>query len=161
MSSPLTWNVFTNNFDYVGTGGGGGGVNSVTGINGAVISPTTGNVVVDGGIFTNAVQTVDGAIEELLTLDLGAVPGTFNIIANIEAINADGSAGAGYFALATYKTDGAVAQFVGKSDLFNEQIAIVPSDALFSASGNNAVIDVLGTVGQTIDWKIQATIGLR
>ena len=52
------------------TGGGGGGVDSVTGINGITVSPTTGNVVVSGDYVRNAARVtgIDYTQAQLLLL---------------------------------------------------------------------------------------------
>ncbi len=100
--------------------------------------------------------TVDATTQDIITVDLGAVPGTFQFEARVKAFEDTTPAGAGYNIYATFTTDGATATLVGDQPIFNEDDALSDADAYFTASGNNAVLQVLGVAGLTIEWSAQS-----
>jgi hypothetical protein len=87
-----------------------------------------------------------------LTIPLGVVAGTFQFEARVKAFESTTPAGAGYNIYATFTTDGIAATLVGDQPIFNEDAALSTADAYFVASGNNAVLQVLGVALLTIDW---------
>jgi hypothetical protein len=48
---------------------------------------------------------------------------------------------------------------IGNQDIFSEEAALTAADAYFIASGNSAVLQVLGVTALTINWtgQIQST----
>jgi len=98
------------------------------------------------------VTTVGATTQDLLTVDLGAVAGTFQFEARVKAFESTTPAGAGYNIYGTFTTDGANATLVGNQDVYNEDAALINADAYFTATGNNAILQVLGVAGLTIVW---------
>lgn len=96
--------------------------------------------------------TVGATTANIITVPLGAVAGTFQFEARVKAFEETTPAGAGFNIYATFTTDGAVGTLVGDQPIFNEDNALMDADAYFIASGNNAVLQVLGVTGLTVDW---------
>ena len=104
------------------------------------------------------VTTLDATNADLLPIPLGAVPATYRLTATVSAYESTGPSGAGYTVLGTFITDGVTARLVGNQDLFEEHDPLVDADAFFVASGNDAVLRVLGVAGLTIVWVGQSQI---
>jgi len=102
----------------------------------------------------NGTTTTVGAVTgNVITIPLGATPGTYQFEARVAGFEATTPASAGYNIYATIRTDGATATLVGNQDIFNEDTALAAADAYFTVSGNNAVLQVLGVTALTIDWS--------
>jgi hypothetical protein len=102
--------------------------------------------------------TVGAVTSDIITIPLGGVAGTFQFEARVKAFDAATPSGAGYNIYATLRTDGATATLIGNQDVFNEDAALSDADAYFIASGNNAVLQVLGVTGLTINWSAETEI---
>ena len=131
----------------------------------ANITSTDGSVVVTNGpgtinlsTITNSGtgQTIGAVTANIITIPLGGVAGTFQFEARAKAFETTGPSGAGYNIYATFTTDGMAATLVGNQDIFNEDVALAAADAYFVASGNNAVLQVLGVALLTLDWVATA-----
>jgi hypothetical protein len=96
--------------------------------------------------------TTGATTANIITIPLGASPGTYQFEARVAAFNASTPSSAGYNVYGTFRTDGTTATLVGNQDIFNEDATLEDADAYFIASGNNAILQVLGVVGLTIDW---------
>lgn len=102
---------------------------------------------------SNATTTTIGAVTaDLLTIPLGAVPGVYQFEARVAAFDSATPSGAGYNVYGTFRTDGLAATLVGNQDIYNEEATLMTADAYFTASGNDAILRVLGVVALTIDW---------
>lgn len=107
--------------------------------------------------------TVGATTADLVTFtlsagNLGAVPGTLVIDAEVCAFEPTTPAGAGYSIFGTVRTTGAAATLVGTPDkIVNEEAALVTCNADLVVSGNTAIIRVTGTAGLTINWRVLAT----
>ncbi len=128
---------------------------------------TTGQILtVVGGVpvwadlsnFQGTGTTVGATTADLFSIPLGAVAGTYQFEARVKGFEATTPAGCGYNVYATFTTDGATANLVGVQSVFNENAALVDADAYFVASGNNAVLQVLGVTALTINWSGEADI---
>lgn len=108
--------------------------------------------------FTGSGQTVGATTDDILTVPLGAVAGTFQFEARVKAFESGTPTGAGYNIYATFITDGATATLIGQQPIFNESVVLEDADAYFVASGNNAVLQVLGVTGLTIEWDGETEI---
>ena len=100
------------------------------------------------------VTTVGATTQNLFTIDLGAVPGTYQFEARVKAFESTTPASAGYNIYGTFRTNGTIATLVGNQDVFNEDAALINADAYFTATGidNNAILQVLGVAALTIVW---------
>lgn len=107
---------------------------------------------VDSSNFQGSGSTVGAVTANLITIPLGGVAGTFQFEARVKGYESGNPAGCGYNVYATFTTDGAIATLVGNQDVFNEDTLLINADAYFIASGNNAVLQVLGVTGLTINW---------
>lgn len=156
-------------------GGGGGPLDTLTGDIGGAISPdganninlltgvgltSTGVAVTNTITFTldnsnEGITTTVGAVTgDVLTIPMGAVPGTLTIEARVSAFDAVTPSGAGYQLIAMFRTTGVAATQIGTTEnVINEEAALATANADFLASGNNVVLRVTGVVGLTIDWK--------
>lgn len=106
-----------------------------------------------GSQFTGSGETVGAVTADLITVPLGSVAGTFQFEARVKGYDAATPAGCGYNIYATFTTDGATATLVGDQPIFNEDDVLADADAYFVASGNDAVLQVLGVTGLTIQWS--------
>lgn len=109
--------------------------------------------------FSYTATTVGVSTADLITIPLGSTPNTFQFEARVKAFNSSTPAGSGYSVFGTLRTDGATATLIGNQDIFSEEVALTAADAYFIASGNNAVLQVLGVALLTINWtgQIQST----
>lgn len=118
-----------------------------------VVDPLTFEVDI---IIANKVEgtgtTIGATTDDILSFPLGAVDGTYQFEARVKAYNASTPTGSGYNIYATFITDGATATLIGQQSIFNETMVLEDADAYFIASGNNAVLQVLGVAGLTIAW---------
>jgi hypothetical protein len=102
--------------------------------------------------------TVGAVTADLITIPLGLVAGTYQFEARVKGFESSTPAGCGYNVYATLITDGATATLVGNQSVFNESVALEDADAYFIASGNNAVLQVLGQALLTINWSAETEI---
>lgn len=108
-----------------------------------------------GGTPLNGSGTTVGAVTaDLITLPLGAVPGTYSFEIEIAGFEAGTPSGAGYRIAGSVRTTGAAAVLVPAQvvDEF-EEAALVACSAALVVAANTAIIRVTGTVGLTINWK--------
>lgn len=134
----------------------------------ANITSTDGSVTITNGPgtinlsvaneVTGTGTTVGAVTADVITVALGAVAGVFQFEARMKGFDAVTPSAAGYNIYATFRTDGVTATLVGNQDVFNEDAALTDADAYFIASGNNAVLQVLGVVGLTINWSGETEI---
>lgn len=105
------------------------------------------------GPVNGAITTVGAVNGNVITVPLGSIPGTYAIEARVASFNASTPAGAGYEIFGAVRTTGAAAVLVGSPDVIaNEEAALAAADADLIVSGNNAIIQVTGVAGLTIDW---------
>jgi hypothetical protein len=109
------------------------------------------------GSITGVASTVGAANANIVSLPLGAVPGTYTFDIFISAFNAATPAGAGYAIVASVRTTGAAAVLIPNQaiDEFEEAV-LIPADAQVTVAGNNAIIQVTGAAGLTINWSAVA-----
>jgi len=108
--------------------------------------------------YAGTATTVGAVTADVITVPLGGVAGVFQFEARVKGFEATGPAAAGYNVYATFRTTGAAATLVGNQDIFNEDVSLAAADAYFVASGNNAVLQVLGVVGLTINWVAETEL---
>lgn len=134
----------------------------------ANITSTNGTVTITNGPgsidlsvtdeYVGTAITVGATTQDVITVPLGLVPGTYQFEARVKAFDAVTPSGAGYNIYATLRTDGVSATLIGNQDVFNEDATLTDADAYFIASGNNAVLQVLGVAGLTINWSAATEI---
>jgi len=133
---------------------GGVGVTTVgvPGSNSVTINMTGGSV--------GTAQTIGAVTADVITLALGAVPGTYIIESQIAAFETTGPSSAGYKIIAVVRTTGAAATLVGVP-IVNaiEDAALVAGDATVTVNANDAIVRVTGVAGFTIEWagEIEST----
>lgn len=108
--------------------------------------------------FSGSVTTTNATPTDILTIPLGGTPGTFQFEARVKGYEATGPSGAGYNIYGTFITDGSSATLVGDQSIFNESVPLEDADAYFVASANDAILQVLGVAGLTIDWFAETEI---
>lgn len=132
---------------------------NITSLDGSInITNGPGSIDLSANAFTGTDSTVGATTADIITIPLGAVAGTFQFEARVKGYESTGPDGCGYNIYATFITDGATATLVGDQDIFNEGATLVDADAYFIASGNDAVLQVLGVTGLTIVWSGQANV---
>jgi hypothetical protein len=112
----------------------------------------------DTSNFQGTGQTIGAVTDDLITVPLGAVAGTFQFEARVKGYESGTPAGCGYNIYGTFTTDGVTATLVGDQSVFNEDAALAAADAYFIASGNNAILQVLGVTALTINWDAETDI---
>jgi hypothetical protein len=112
--------------------------------------------------FNGTGTTVGATTANIITIPLGGVAGTYQFEARVAAFESGTPSSAGYNLYGTFRTDGTTATLIGNQDIFNEDAALNAANAYFIASGNNAVLQVLGVTGLTIAWvaETELTISL-
>lgn len=150
----------TNGQIPIGQTGGVPILGSITSLDGS-ITVTLGAGTIDLKVADTAAgtgTTVGAVTANILTVPLGLTPGTYQFEARAKAFEGTTPAGAGYNIYATFTTDGVTATLVGDQPIFNEDPVLTAADAYFIASGNNAVLQVLGVALLTIDWSAETQI---
>ena len=149
-----------NGYFPIGSTGNAPVLGTITSLDGS-LDVTLGAGTIDIKVSDTAVgtaQTIGAVTGNILSVPLGATPGTFQFEARVKGFESTTPAGAGYNIYATFTTDGVNATLVGDQPVFNEDPALSAGDAYFIASGNNAVLQVLGVVGLTINWSGETQI---
>ncbi len=104
--------------------------------------------------ITGTVTTTDATPTTLVSLSLGATPGTYTVTGNLCAYDLTDVAGGSYDYEGAAITDGVTATELGSEtrNIF-ESAAMATSDFSFGVSGNTASIVVTGIAGKTIHWS--------
>ena len=127
---------------------------NITSLDGSIkVTNGPGTIDLSQNAATGTATTVGATTQDVLSVPLGATPGTFQFEARVKGFDATTPASCGYNLYATFRTDGVTATLVGNQPIFNEDTALEDADAYFIASGNSAIIQVLGVVGLTISWE--------
>lgn len=103
---------------------------------------------------TALLTTPAAALTTIITFALGAVPATFYVYGNVQAFNSSTPAGASYGYAGAVRTDGATATLITAAyhDEFEEP-ALATADIFLAVSGNNALLQVQGVAGLSINWN--------
>jgi hypothetical protein len=141
---------------------GGGNINIVGGTGVTVVgTPGTNTLTLNiSGATVGTGTTTDGVTPlNLLTIPLGATPGVYLFRVDITGFDATTPAGVAYFLTSGFRTTGAAAVEMGSyqtTDDF-EDAALVGVFVDIFASGNNALLQIYGLPGKTINWKAVLT----
>lgn len=130
------------------------------------------NIVAEGGLHVSATgntitiidsedsqtgQTIGATNLDLFTYTMPATPTAVTFQGMIVGMNQSGGGGdygAGYFVTCSAITDGAAASILGTPNIDEFESAALFAGALtVQAIGNNVVFSLLGTAGETIDWR--------
>jgi len=104
--------------------------------------------------ITGTVTTTDATPTTLVSLSLGAVPGTYIASGDITAYDVTDAAGASYTYIGAASTDGTTGTEIGSEqrNVF-ESAPMATSDFIFGVTANTAFIQVTGIAGKTIHWS--------
>ena len=92
-------------------------------------------------------QTVNVGTADLVTIALGATPGTFQL-RGLAAGKAATSNGAGFQLIGTFKTNGAAATVINTVDsISNKDLVLAGTSVTFIASGNDVIMRATGSLG--------------
>lgn len=153
-SGPVPPSVATSYVENTGTAVPVANVLNVLGTNG-ITTAGSGNTVsisIQNGMTANAVTT-GATTANILTFVLAATPKSYTFDIRVTGISTVGNNAVGYNIFGTVKTDGTTATLVPTQDkIVNEDTLVVAADANIIVSGNNAIVQVLGVLGYTIDW---------
>lgn len=105
------------------------------------------------GSLSGIATTVGATNANVITLPLGVLPGTYTFDIYITAFDAATPAGAGYAIVGSVRTTGAASVLIPNQAIDEmEEVVLIPADVALLVAGNNAIIQVLGVAGKTIDW---------
>ena len=124
---------------------------------GGVVGTGTSNEVdiVLTNRITGSLTTANDTATTIITLSMGATPGTFYVFGSAQAFYPLGPASGSYSFSGGYRTDGATATEIGVREDFEdfEDIILEPVDVFISASGNNIILQVQGLAATSINWS--------
>lgn len=103
--------------------------------------------------MTGVVTTTDATLTTIITLPLGATPGSFYVWGCINAFNSSSPGGGAYSFSGGYRTDGATATELGTEfhDTF-EDASLTGVDIFLNTTANNVLVQVQG-IGLSINWN--------
>lgn len=135
---------------------------NITSIDGSVTvtnGPGSIDLSVSNELFGTG-TTIGAVTTNLITIPLGAIPGVFQFEARVKGYESTGPSAIGLNIYSTFRTDGTIATLVGNEDVFNEDIALADANGYFMSTGsdNNAILQVLGVSGLTINWSAETEI---
>lgn len=150
-------------------------IETLTGNSGGAVGPDaafninllgSNGVLVTGNPGTNTLtisvqngQTDTGQTVGAVTSDVSTIPlttaGTYTFEIRVAAWESTGPNSAGYSKNAVIRSNGVSATLIGDSDGFGHtDAALDDADVNIVASGNNAIIRVLGVAGLTVNWGV-------
>lgn len=103
---------------------------------------------------TATLTTNNAVVQTIITLPMGATPGTIYVYGNVQAFNASTPSSAAYSFSGGYRTDGVTATELGTEfhDTFQDP-ALLTSDIFLTISGNNILVQVQGVGVLSINWN--------
>ena len=115
--------------------------------------------------LTNRIQgsvtTTDATTTTIITFPLSAA-GTYALDVNVVAHNSTASLGAAYAMFVGFRSDGVTATKLNLEDkIVNEEAGMTDCNVISTASGNNALIQVIGIAANTINWNAVGTYVFR
>lgn len=100
------------------------------------------------------VTTTTATANNTMTIPLGAIPGVYTFDINVAAFNVTDTIGAGFSLFASARTDGSSGTLIGIPDkVVNLESGMATSNVNLTVTANNAIIQVVGLAGKTIDWR--------
>lgn len=130
---------------------------------GVSITNAAGSITISADQTANGqVQTVGAVTGDAITLALGGAAAVYTLEARVASLESGTPAGAGFQIFGTVRTDGASATLVGVPDVVsNTEAALNATSATIVVSGNNAIVQVTGDTGLTIDWEADLQYTMR
>lgn len=109
--------------------------------------------------FVGTGNTIGAVTDDVVTIPLGAVAGTYTFDIKAAGFEAAGPRAVGYTLVGAVRTDGAAATLIpGQTlDEFEEDATIDPATVNIVVAGNNAIIRVTGVALLTIDWAVSGS----
>ena len=103
---------------------------------------------------TGTVTTADATVTTILTVPMGATPGTFYVYGNVQAFDGVTPSSAAYSFSGGYRTSGVAATELGTEfhDTFQDS-TLSTSDIFLTTSANNILVQVQGIVALSINWN--------
>lgn len=155
-STPIPPTVATSYVTDSGTAIPAANILNVNGGDGIVVTANpdlSNNVLISlQNSFVDQGQTIGATTDDVTTIPL-TVAGTYTFEVRVAAWESTGPNGAGYSKNAVIISDGVTATLIGDSDGFaHTDTALDDADVNIIASGNNAILRVLGVAGLTINW---------
>lgn len=116
-------------------------------------SGSTITISVTGSGLTGSTTTIGAVTGNVITVSLGAIPGTYTFDVKISGFDKTTPAAAGFTIVGAVRTTGAAAVLLSGQavDVFTDATTTTCTGTLI-VSANTAIFQVLGTAGQTIDW---------
>jgi len=108
--------------------------------------------------MTGTATTVGAVVATTITLPLGATPACYQIHSDTVGFAPAGPYGESVSEILTVRTDGATATIIDAPDFFsNIESPLVPALFFTTVSGNNVIVQVLGSPGNTVNWFSKLT----
>lgn len=135
-----------------------GVVDSVTGTNGIIASPTTGNVVVQiaNRVEATAITMDDTTPVTVFTIPLGAVAGTYLFTTQVVAYDLTDSLGAGFSVYTNSRTTGSAAVLIGSNIVLESEEGAMSGISVLGVTdpvANDFSVQVIGLAGKTIHYR--------
>jgi len=127
-----------------------GGTNITT-----VGAPGSNSITINqDGVVLGTGQTVGAVTADIITVAAGAVPGVYQVQAQVAGFDSVTPSGGNYRMTNGVRTTGAAATLTGSTDKTNnEEAAFTAAKADIIVSGNSYIVRVTGVAGLTIDWS--------
>lgn len=138
---------------------GGGGVTVLGNVGASTLTIYTQ----DGGAIGTG-NTIGAVTADLITLNLGLIPGVYFYTVDIVGFDAATPLGVAYHMTGAGRTTGAASLEIGNqtSDDYEEgALSACDNDVIFDGAGNNLIVRVTGAAGKTISWKASLTYTFR
>lgn len=120
-------------------------------------SGSTITITVADTTLTGTVNTIGAVTGDVITLALGAIPGTYTFDCKITGYDITSSIGAGYTIVGAVRTTGGAAVLIaGQAVDSFEEGALSAGSAALVVNANNAIFRITGTAGETVHWKAEA-----
>ena len=143
---------------------GGGGVTVLGNIGASTLTIYTQ----DGGATGTGTTDALNPTQDLITLNLGLIPGVYFYTVDIVGFDAATPLGVAYHMTGAGRTTGLASSEIGAqtSDDYEEgALSTCDNDVIFDGAGNNLIVRVTGTPfpvpGKTVSWKASLTYTFR
>jgi hypothetical protein len=130
----------------------------IVGVEGIVVTGNPGTSTLTIDMTTGTTTTIGAVTGDILTIPLGATPGTYTFDIKVAMFEPATNLGGGFGIIGSIRTTGAASTVIGTPDkVVAEDGALAAGDCNFVANLNTGVIRATGVVGRTLNWKAAAT----